>query len=187
MPTTLLTILAILLAPVVALRVSKWLDERRAAKERKMYIFRTLMTTRGAGLSPTHVEALNMIDVEFHGKDKEFNDVIEAWKLYRDHLFDRMIDTDLKAWTTKKEDFLIELLHEMALYLGYTFDKVLIKRGHYYPRGYGEIEEEQMIIRQGLVKLFQKKDSLPVVAWVAPVPEDEVKKWKMGKSKSPFN
>lgn len=144
------------------------------------------MTTRGTGLSPTHVQALNMIDIEFHGKDKESNDVVEAWKLYHDHLFDRVIDTDLKAWIIKKEDLLIELLHKMALYLGYAFDKVLIKRGHYYPRGYGEIEEEQMIIRQGLVKLFQKKDSLPVIAWVVPVPEDEVKKWKMGKSKATF-
>lgn len=46
---TILTILAILLAPVIALRVNAWRDSKKEAKERKMYIFRTLMAERARG------------------------------------------------------------------------------------------------------------------------------------------
>lgn len=62
-----------LLSPLIALRVSRRLDARREVRERKMKIFRTLMATRARRLSMEHVEALNMIDVEFserHGPEK---------------------------------------------------------------------------------------------------------------------
>ena len=64
----LLTILAVLIAPILALFLSIWWNNRQEAKKRRIDIFRTLMATRTMGLSPVHVEALNRIDVEFYGK-----------------------------------------------------------------------------------------------------------------------
>ena len=67
-----LMILAILLAPLVALQIQRRLDFRREIRERKLAIFRTLMTTRANKVSVSHVESLNMIDIEFFGdSDKE--------------------------------------------------------------------------------------------------------------------
>lgn len=165
------SILAILLAPLIALRVNVWLNWRNEAKNRKMEIFRNLMATRATGLSPLHVEALNRIDIEFYGDDEKNREVFNAWKEYRDHLgLAASIKTEDKDgwtnWTTRKEDLLTELLYKMAICLGYKFDRVHIKRGHYYPMGYVQIESEQMIIRKGLVDIFQNKSALPVLAFV---------------------
>jgi len=169
-----LTVLAILLAPLVALQVSVWLNEIKEVKKRKMDIFRTLMATRAAGLSLQHVEALNRIDVEFSTKDKKSKGVFDAWKIYHDHLhIGQPKEKELETWLAKRGDLLTDLLYEMALYFGYSFDKVHIKRGHYYPRGYGDIEYELMTIRKGLVRIFENKASFPILAWVAPLPKDK--------------
>jgi hypothetical protein len=148
---TFLTILAILSAPLVALQVSMWLDKEREAKKRKMDIFGTLMATRATGMNPQHVEALNRIDEKDSGKKEK-------------------LDAEWKAWTLKKEDLLTDLLYEMAQYFGYEFDKVHIKRGHYIPKLYGDIEMELMIIRKSLVKIFEHKAFFPIFALVAEAP-----------------
>ena len=62
-----LMIAAVLLAPVVAVQVQKWLEQYRAERERQLRIFKTLMATRATGLSHDHVQALNLIDLEFQG------------------------------------------------------------------------------------------------------------------------
>src|SRR5439155_23554849 len=69
-PSDWLTVAAIVLAPLVALRVSVWLDRRKEKRQRQFLIFQTLMATRASGLAPEHVQALNMIDVEFYGADQ---------------------------------------------------------------------------------------------------------------------
>lgn len=166
---------AILLAPVMALRINVRLNKKTESENRKREIFRNLMATRGSGLSPVHVEALNKIDIEFSQSDEKTKSVFDAWKEYRDHLNDAQKinpeDTEgWKNWTARKEDMLVELLYKMAIRLDYRFDKVHIKRGHYYPKGYVDIETEQRIIRQGLVNVFEKNIPLPVFALVANAP-----------------
>jgi hypothetical protein len=172
---------------LIALQISKWLDRKKEEENRKMDIFRNLMATRTAGLSPIHVGALNRIDIEFSQNDDKTKAVFEAWKGYRDHLY---VATTLKAedkegwsnWDSKKEDLLAELLHKMSIRMGYNFDKVHIKRGHYYPKGYVDIETEQRIIRQGLADIFQHKAAFPIFAWIAgepPKPQDETGQTKV--------
>jgi|SRR5690349_21313932 hypothetical protein len=60
-----LTIGAILLAPLFAIQVERILEALKERRRRKLTVFHTLMATRGARLSPAHVEALNRIDIEF--------------------------------------------------------------------------------------------------------------------------
>lgn len=161
------TILAILCAPIVALRVSVYLDEGKEAGKRKLDIFRDLMATRGTGLSPKHVEALNKIDIEFYDVDN----VKDAWKEYKDHLDQaQKIDANNKegweTWGSDREKLLTELLNKMANHLNYKFDNVQIKRGHYYPQAFINIETEQQIIRKGLVETFVDKKPIPVFAFV---------------------
>ena len=79
-------ILAVILGPILAVQTQKWIESWRADNERKKWIFKTLMATRGTPVSPTHVQALNMIELEFSIKDPQEKAVLEAWRVYLDHL-----------------------------------------------------------------------------------------------------
>lgn len=115
-----------------------------------------------------HVEALNLIDIEFYDDEK----VTLAWKNYLDLLADTSLSPE--AWNIRKIDLLVDLLHTMARSLGYHFDKVHIKRSAYFPKGHGEIEEEHTAIRKSLVEILSGKKSLPMHVTGFPVTESEV-------------
>jgi len=68
-------VFATLLGPVQA---QKWIERARERTQRKIAIFRTLMATRAAFLSPAHVEALNGVPIEFYGNRK----IVNSWKEY---------------------------------------------------------------------------------------------------------
>ncbi len=160
-----LVIVAIIIGPILAVQVQKFIENRKEVKIKKMYIFKTLMATRAKPLSPLHVEALNMIDIEFYKNQK----IVDAWKLLLDNFFNYPRDPKEKDYqakliscSEKSSDLLTDLLYEMAKSLGYNFDKVLLKRGCYIPQGHGDIEMEQFFIRKGLVELFLGKKSLPI-------------------------
>ena len=61
----LLTIAAIVIGPIVALRIQRRIDEEREQRNRKKFIFKELMATRAARVSSRHVDALNAVGVEF--------------------------------------------------------------------------------------------------------------------------
>lgn len=63
-----LMIFAVLTGPVIAVQLTRYLDNRKDENERKVMIFKTLMATRSYPLSWNHVEALNRIDLEFNQK-----------------------------------------------------------------------------------------------------------------------
>ena len=56
-----LTIIAIVIGPMVALWLQGILGERREQRNRKLVIFKELMATRAARLNPRHVDALNAV------------------------------------------------------------------------------------------------------------------------------
>jgi hypothetical protein len=60
-----LIIIAILIAPFLAVFAQRQIDLWREQRQRKLWVFKTLMATRGRTLSPEHVQALNMIELEF--------------------------------------------------------------------------------------------------------------------------
>jgi len=164
-----LMIIAVLLGPIIAVQLTRYLDNKKEIRERKLWIFKTLMATRASTLSPHHVEALNRIDLEFDSKDKSERDVIEAWKAYLDLLGDTKIPQE--QWGVRRVDLLVELLHKMAQVLDYEFDKTTIKNSSYYPRGYGELEEDQAAIRRGVKELIDGKRVIPM--YVTNLPPSE--------------
>ena len=157
-----LTIFALLAGPVIAVQLQKFIEKTSEAKKRKEWIFKTLMATRGALLSFDHVAALNRIDLEFSNSNK-YKKVLEAWKLYLDNLF---IKTESEqatlVWNEKNSDLLADLLYEMSRSLGYDFEKSLIKRNIYYPRGHGIIERENQLIRDKLISILEGQSSFPI-------------------------
>lgn len=113
-----LMITAVLIAPLLAVQVQKRLEKLRESRGRKMRIFKTLMATRAATVSTDHVQALNMIDLEFH--DNKYKRVTTAWKTYLDHLssFPKEDEKAQAVWVDKKTDLLAKLLQEMGNSLG---------------------------------------------------------------------
>jgi hypothetical protein len=166
-------ILATLAAPTVAIQIQKWLERQREERNGKLNIFRTLMATRATRIAPLHVEALNMIDVEFYGGKKANKRVRDAWKEYLGHLGVQSKDeTETKLNNQKREDLFVQLLYEMAVALEFDFDKTHIRTHIYAPIGHGELELDQHNIRKGLVQILTGKQPLPMAITSVP-PEDE--------------
>jgi hypothetical protein len=155
-----LMILAVLVGPIVAVQLTRYLDNRKEVRERKLSVFKTLMATRSYVISWDHVVALNRIDLEFDRNNKKEKAVIEAWKEYFDLLGNK--DITGEHWGVKRIDLLVELLYKMALVLDYDFDKTHIKNSSYAPIAHAHIEDELSAIRKGLMELLEDKRALPM-------------------------
>lgn len=164
----LFSVIAVFISPVVALEVQKRLDDRRTSLDRKMSIFRKLMTTRANQMSPAHVEALNGIEVEFYAKSGPDKKVLDAWRLYINHLNSPAGDGAADRWVEKKNDLLYELLYQMAQRLNYDIDKVTIQKNVYYPKGFWDIESEQHALRKAALKVFSGEQAIQATV-VGPV------------------
>lgn len=173
-----LMILAVLTAPLAAVQVQKWLEHHREERERKLRIFKTLMATRAVTLSQEHVQALNMIDIEFCVR--KYKKITTSWKEYLDHLgnFPKDDQNQLPVWNDKKTDLLANLLMVMGQSLGYEFDAVHVKKGIYMPQGHADIEEENILIRRGLIGLLYRNASLKMDVQSFPVDQDAFDKQK---------
>lgn len=162
-------IVAVIAGPILAVQAQKLIELLKEGRERKTWVFKTLMATRAIPLSPTHVQALNMIELEFSSKRPADRAVIEAWKSYIDHLGDAPQDfndpdyrTKSTVWISRSNDCLVDLLYTMGRALGYAFDKVQLKKGAYTPKGHADLEFEISLLRRGALDLLYRKRALPV-------------------------
>ena len=57
-----LMIAAVLLGPIIAVQLTRHLDNKKEERERKLEVFKTLMATRAYTVSWDHVVALNRIE-----------------------------------------------------------------------------------------------------------------------------
>jgi uncharacterized protein DUF6680 len=168
-----LTITAILLGPIIAIRLQTFIEKRRNDYGRKERIFKTLMATRATRLSLEHVQALNMIDIEFYDRkvkrSRKNKVVVDAWKEYLDHLSDKGMSPEL--WNNKSNELFIELMHAMSIALGYDFDRTAIKNTSYMPTAHGAELDEQAVIRKGFAAIFKGEKIFPM-EWVRPDPTE---------------
>ncbi len=153
-------ILAVLLGPIIAVQLTRYLDNKNEIKRRKLDLFRTLMATRAYNISWDHVNALNRIDVEFDNKIPKEKDVLDSWKSYLDLLNDKTLTPE--NWNTRRIDLFVDLLHKMAMVLDYDFDKTHIKNSAYSPKAHGNTEEEINELRAGLIKVLKGEISIPI-------------------------
>ena len=169
---------ATLLGPVLAVQAQKWIERATARKNRKDYIFRTLMATRAARVSQEHVQALNMIDLEYYGGGGRNKNVREAWNEYRNHLNTPHAPETLAIWSTDGDRLFTELLYRMATSVNYNFERAHIKSSAYSPVAFGNLERDQETIRTGLAALLSKKSALPIMTMPAS-PKDAVRQTKL--------
>jgi hypothetical protein len=64
------------------------------------------------------------------------------------------------AWQEKVTELLNCLLTEMGDSLGYHFEKGILRRNVYFPRGWGENELDQLTLRKAAVDVFTGKKPL---------------------------
>ena len=155
-----LMILSTLLGPIVAVQITRYLDDKNEERGRKLKIFKTLMATRAYNLSSAHVEALNSIDLEFSSKYKNEKLVLDCWQEYLDHLGSNQINIDVASWDQRRVDLLVELLYAMGKNFGYEFNKTQVKNATYSPTAHGQYEVEQAKLRTNLLEVLEGKRDL---------------------------
>jgi hypothetical protein len=164
-----LVVIATLLSPLIAVQVTKWLDQKNQVREEQIRIFKTLMATRAATLDPRHVESLNVIGVVFNSSEEKQKEIRRYWKEYLDHLNDK--DYPVGPWGTKRVKLLVDLLHSMGSYLGFDLDKTHIGNEAYFPQGYSSLEDDQTAIRKAALEVLAGKR--PLRMFVVNLPSQE--------------
>jgi len=173
-------IFATIIGPILAVQAQKFVERTRERRQHKLRIFYMLMATRAARVSTEHVQALNMIDIEFYGfkifglrlQSKKEKKVIETWRIYHDHLHQQFEPETLSAWADKGYELFTNVLHAMSIALGYDFDVVQLKRGIYSPRAHGEQENAQIMIRDSLLKILSGEKALPMAVTSFPTSQE---------------
>jgi hypothetical protein len=149
--------ITILVSPLLAVQVTESLQKRKEARGRRLWIFKTLMATRASRIAHDHVQALNMIDLEFRGGGRGSKTVIEAWKAYLNHLNTQMPP---EVWAPRGDDLFFDLLFAMAQSLGYNMDKTDIRSTSYFPTGHSRLEDENARVRTYIRELLEGKRAL---------------------------
>lgn len=149
-------VFATLLGPILAVQAQRIVLKRGEARERKLWLFRSLMNTRVGTLTVEHVNALNAVPLEFN-KDKA---IMQKWRTYLDHMSHQNVA--LEMWSTRRVELYTDLLSKMAEKLDYGFDPLQLKNEIYAPRGHFDIENDQTVIRRGVAELMEGKRTLPL-------------------------
>lgn len=176
-------VLATALSPLIAIQVQKFIEhatERTSAQKR---IFYALMATRAAQVAPEHVQALNMIDLEFggpswRGKTAKEREVITRWRIYADHLNVTVDDSTnqarVDAWIDRSDVLFTDLLEALAKALGYNFNRVEIQRGIYRPRAHNLLDARAEFIQRALAEVLAGKTPLAMRVTEFPVSDEAV-------------
>lgn len=147
-------ILAIALSPLIAVRVSVWLQTRKEKRLMRMNIFMSLMSTRHhiAPIDET-VRSLNMIDVVFCDEEK----IKKLWREYFEMLYN---PPSSSLWEKKK----FELITEMAKVLGFKKEITLqdVERV-YSPVGMSEDWKRAREILDELLRVLKESKGLQIV------------------------
>jgi hypothetical protein len=156
-----LLIAATIAGPVLAVQAQKFIERFSESRRRKLHIFYTLMSTRATRIANEHVQALNLIELEFnkgwYRKRSKEQAIIDAWRLHLDNLNQPADENDpasVKTWSDRTEGPFVELMYSMSQALGFDFDRVQLKRGMYYSRGQAELELAQRAVVHSLAKVL---------------------------------
>ena len=156
------TIGAVILGPILAVYITRIIDERRFDKTRKLEIFRTLMRTRQLSIHPEHVGALNLVEVEFADNQK----VIDAWQAYLKILGEPIPPLEEKGRFDKfiknRDNLLTKLIYEISIVLKFKVEQIDILQGNYVPKVWHDDDWEQRLTRHLLINVLSGRASLKI-------------------------
>lgn len=167
------TIIAVLVGPVLAVLITRWVDNRRAKHDRQWDIFRTLMQHRRTSMNFEFVGALNLVEVEFANSA----DVVVAWKdlLGKFELMANASPEQLGNLGVERSQAQARLLNAIARKLGLEIEQLDIFFGGYSPKGWFDLESEQTIIRRWLGEIAMGRQAFPVVVHQPQPPSDPMR------------
>ena len=152
---------ATVLGPIFAVLTTRFIDQRREVRNRRLYIFRTLMATRRAQLTTEHVTALNLIEIDFRGKQE----VLAAWKEYFANLAtDPTNEAAIKRAYADRPAALTKLLHAIAKVVRYDIEQLDIMAGGYTPQAVYDNFQRQQEIQAAAIEVLSGKKPLLVKA-----------------------
>ncbi len=156
--TGLMSVAAIIAAPIITLWIQRKLEVSKARTERRQAIFRALWVNRRRQFYVARVDALNMIEVEFFDEKT----VWDAWDDLRAHYFRQEhpgLNED-QIFAEREEKF-ASLLFAISQVLGYGFGRTHIRDAVYRPQLHGRFDEIEFETRTRVLDLL-KSDALPV-------------------------
>ncbi|MFH1368858.1 MAG: DUF6680 family protein [Elusimicrobiota bacterium] len=137
--------LAILLSPIIAVVVSKWLQDRERKYNDKLNLFRSLVVNRRVALSNDRVSALNIISIIFSNN----KNILTLWEHYYKIVSAEKYDNKLA------DDKYDEIIREMACLL--NFDSNLLNtKEPYIPQGHVDTFFRSEETQKELLKALQK-------------------------------
>jgi uncharacterized protein DUF6680 len=147
----LLTLVAIVVSPLIAVLVTTYLQDRKERRSQKVWLLSTLIATRHNPLTDETIRALNMIDVVFHDAPR----VRTLWHEYYDMLHNEGLNnpTGWEQWQKKN----LEMITEMARVLGYGRAITHLDAARVYsPVGPSEQARKNAELVDGFLRLFEK-------------------------------
>jgi hypothetical protein len=82
-------------------------------------------------------------------------------------------DPRIAEWSKESDRLFLILLEKIAAAVGYDFEELLLKKGAYSPKAHGDIENDQLFLRKGLLNLLAGNSSLKMQLTSAPQPDEE--------------
>jgi hypothetical protein len=165
------TVIAVLTAPVIALFVGYYLQQWQQARERKMFIFRTLIGERATFLSRWSLAAMNLIVLEF----RNCREVVSSWEKFFDYVADEGHDFTKPEVQQQANTLRAAMLLEMTKVL--KMDRHIklpdLSRG-YYP---DFVSKPDLAQRELLIRCFdamQKTGGIPLSLVYPPIPGAEL-------------
>lgn len=156
------TVAAIVFGPIKAVQISRENAKEDEKRRRQFDVFHNLMKTRRFSLSPEHVMALNLVQVDFYGLEK----IQAAYKRYVGILlgpFPKTVDPEADRFFQTKDDAFYDLVRDIGLELGFELDKHDLNRFAYGPVGWENDEGQLRAVRRLLVEVLSGQRGLPVV------------------------
>ena len=114
------------------------------------------MATRRVGISTEHVNALNLVEVDFYRHEA----VQQNWRSYKEHLFSD--GPEDAPWHEKKERLLANLLYEMAKALRFNIPAMEIFKGGYSPKGWKHRNDRQAEAMEYIYELSKGTKIVPI-------------------------
>jgi hypothetical protein len=146
---------ATILGPILAVLVTRFIDVKRERRTRQYELFRALMRSRRANLSPEYVSALNTVEVEFAG----IKSVDDAQRLLFQHLNTRPQPSD---WDDRLSRLQTRLLYAIAKQLDFKVEQLDVLEGGYVPQGWGTTEEQNTEVRNNVLEVLRGKRALKI-------------------------
>jgi hypothetical protein len=129
----LLTLIGVILAPVIAVLVSLWIDGCRKEREQKLSILRMLIATRHLPADPSFFTAVNLIPIEFSNN----RDVMTAYRDFMNAVAAEVIDDNAQKVGENTALKTVRLIYQVAKDLGFPLRETDLQTDGYVSRGFG--------------------------------------------------